>query len=231
MERYVLHHPLRWAPPAPCGKRDPANTELRAKGRAPAMHLFEALRGRRLPRATRAGNRHAPQPRRPMACPRYTARVYRMNPGLPPPPQHKRFSPKRELRHQGALYKEMARDSAPCHMAGMEIKDLGLLGGHLAEMGGNEARRTNSGWRKRWTPSCIGDSPPSIAPEGWGPKEGGNATSPLNSRGSPNKGGQNQKSKPPLGVTMMPLGAPSISKYGSLVQPDTQIVALRAHCA
>ena len=69
----------------------------------------------------------------------------------------------------------------------------------------------------------------SIAPEGWGPKEGGNATSPLHSRGSPNKGGQ--KSKPPLGVTMMPLGAPSISKYGSLVRPDAQIVALRAHCA
>ena len=55
--------------------------------------------------------------------------------------------------------------------------------------------------------------------------------SPLHSPGSPNKGGQNQKSKPPLGVTMMPLGAPSISKYGSLVRPDTQIVALRAHCA
>ena len=71
----------------------------------------------------------------------------------------------------------------------------------------------------------------SIAPEGWGPKEGGNATSPLHSRGSPNKGGQNQKSKPPLGVTMMPLGAPSISKYGSLVRPHAQIVALRAHCA
>ena len=28
---------------------------------------------------------------------------------------------------------------------------------------------------------------------------------------------------------MMPLGAPSISKYGSLVRPDAQIVALRAH--
>ena len=128
----------------------------------------------------------------------------------------------------------------------------------------------------------------SIAPEGWGPKEGGNATSPLHSRGSPkegeqnqkskptlgvtmmhhatkrgfkdcpgflnstgrlgakrgrkcyvtlafsgvpNKGGQNQKSKPTLRVTMMPLGAPSITKYGSLVRPGTQIVALRAHCA
>ena len=33
--------------------------------------------------------------------------------------------------------------------------------------------------------------------------------------------------KSPLGVTMMPLGAPSISKYGSLVRPDAQIVALR----
>ena len=29
---------------------------------------------------------------------------------------------------------------------------------------------------------------------------------------------------------MMPLGAPSISKYGSLVRPYAQIVALRAHC-
>ena len=28
----------------------------------------------------------------------------------------------------------------------------------------------------------------SIAPDGWGPKEGGNATSPLHSRGSPTKG-------------------------------------------
>ena len=65
----------------------------------------------------------------------------------------------------------------------------------------------------------------------WGPKEGGNATSPLHSWGSPNKGGQNQKPKPPLGVTMMPLGAPSISKYGSLVRLDALIVALRAHCA
>ena len=125
----------------------------------------------------------------------------------------------------------------------------------------------------------------SIAPEGWGPKEGGNTTSPLHSRGSPNNGGQNQKSKrtpgvtmmhhatkrgfkdcpgflnstgrlgpkrgrkcyitpafsgvpnkggqnqnskPTLRVTMMPLGAPSISKYGSLVRPDAQRVALRA---
>ena len=50
----------------------------------------------------------------------------------------------------------------------------------------------------------------SIAPEGWGPKEGGNATSPLHSRGSPNNGGQNQKSKPTLGVTMMLL----VSKRG-----------------
>ena len=52
-------------------------------------------------------------------------------------------------------------------------------------------------------------------------KEGGNAMSPLHSRGSPNKRGQNQKSKPPLRVTMMPLGAPSISKYGSLVRPNS----------
>ena len=49
--------------------------------------------------------------------------------------------------------------------------------------------------------------------------------------GGPNKGEQNQKSKPTLRVTVMPLGAPSISKYGSLVRPRAQIVALRAHCA
>ena len=42
---------------------------------------------------------------------------------------------------------------------------------------------------------------------------------------------KSQKSKHTLGVTMMPLGAPSISKYGSLVPPDAQMVALRAHCA
>ena len=42
----------------------------------------------------------------------------------------------------------------------------------------------------------------SIAPQGWGPKEGGNATSPLHSRGSPTKP-QNQKSKCTLGVTIM----------------------------
>ena len=150
----------------------------------------------------------------------------------------------------------------------------------------------------------------SMAPEVWAPKEGGNAMSPLHSRGSPNKGwtksevktsardhhgaprgpscliiwvssmaptpnsrghttkrgfkdcpgflnstgrlgpkkrrkcyvtpafsgipkqrGTKSEVKPPLGVTMMPLGAPSISKYGSLVRPDAQIVALRARCA
>ena len=49
--------------------------------------------------------------------------------------------------------------------------------------------------------------------------------------GVPNKKGQNHKSKPALRVTMMPPGAPSISKYGSLVRPDAQIVALRVHCA
>ena len=69
----------------------------------------------------------------------------------------------------------------------------------------------------------------SIAPEG--PKEVGNASSPLHSQGSPTKGGQNQKSKALLGVTMMPLGAPRVSKYGSLVRLDAQIVAVRAHCA
>ena len=63
-----------------------------------------------------------------------------------------------EMKDLGLLRGHLARDSAPCRVAGMKIKDLDLLGGHLAEMGGNEAGRTNSGWRKRWTPSCIGDS-------------------------------------------------------------------------
>ena len=63
----------------------------------------------------------------------------------------------------------------------------------------------------------------SIALEGWGPKEGGNATSPLHSRGSPTKGIKSE-------VKMYARGhndAPSISKYGSLVQPGAQIAALR----
>ena len=63
----------------------------------------------------------------------------------------------------------------------------------------------------------------SIAPEGWGPKEGGNATSPLHSRGFPTKGTK-------AGLKTYARGhndAPSISKYGSLVQPNAQIAALR----
>ena len=64
-----------------------------------------------------------------------------------------------------------------------------------------------------------------------GPKRGRKCYITPAFSGVPNKGGQNQNSKPPLGVTMMPLGAPSISKYGSLVRPGAQIVALRAHCA
>ena len=57
-----------------------------------------------------------------------------------------------------------------------------------------------------------------------GPKRGRKCYITPAFSGVPNKGGQNQNSKPPLGVTMMPLGAPSISKYGSLVRPDAQIV-------
>ena len=64
-----------------------------------------------------------------------------------------------------------------------------------------------------------------------GPKRGRKCYITPAFSGVPNKGGQNQNSKPPLRVTMMPLGAPSISKYGSLVRPGAQIVALRAHCA
>ena len=41
--------------------------------------------------------------------------------------------------------------------------------------------------------------------------------------GRPKRREQKQKSNPTPGVTMMPLGAPSISKYGSLVLPDAHI--------
>ena len=61
-----------------------------------------------------------------------------------------------------------------------------------------------------------------------GPKRGQKCYITPAFSGVPNKGGQNQKSKPPLQVT---IGAPSISNYGSLVRPDAQIVALRAHGA
>ena len=61
-----------------------------------------------------------------------------------------------------------------------------------------------------------------------GPKRGRKCYITPAFSGVPNKGGQNQNSKPPLRVTMMPRGAPSISKYGSLVRPDAQIVSLRA---
>ena len=37
--------------------------------------------------------------------------------------------------------------------------------------------------------------------------------------------------KPPLGVTMMPLGAPSISKYGSLGRPNAQVGGMFARRA
>ena len=63
----------------------------------------------------------------------------------------------------------------------------------------------------------------SISPEGWGPKEGGNAMSPLHSRGSPTKETKSEVKTYARGHH----DAPSISKYGSLVQPDAQIVALR----
>ena len=62
----------------------------------------------------------------------------------------------------------------------------------------------------------------SIAPEGWGPKEGGNATSPLHSRGSPT----NETKSEVETYTRGHHDAPSISKCGSLVQPGAQIAAL-----
>ena len=49
--------------------------------------------------------------------------------------------------------------------------------------------------------------------------------------GVPNKAAPNHNSKPPSWVTYMPLGAPSISTYGSLVRLDAEIVALRGRCA
>ena len=51
-------------------------------------------------------------------------------------------------------------------------------------------------------------------------KEGGIATQPL---GSPNKGTKSEVKTYTRGNN----DAPSISKYGSLVRPDAQIVALR----
>ena len=62
----------------------------------------------------------------------------------------------------------------------------------------------------------------SIAPEGWGPKEGGNATSPLHSRGSPTNETKSEVKTYARGHH----DAPSISKCGSLVQPGAQIAAL-----
>ena len=55
-----------------------------------------------------------------------------------------------------------------------------------------------------------------------GPKEGGNATSPLHSRGSPTKGTKSEVKTCARGHNE----APRISKDGSLVQPDAQIAAL-----
>ena len=62
----------------------------------------------------------------------------------------------------------------------------------------------------------------SIAPEGWGPKEGGNATSSLHSRGSPTKETKSEVKTYARGHH----DAPSISKCGSLVQPGAQIATL-----
>ena len=62
----------------------------------------------------------------------------------------------------------------------------------------------------------------SIAPEGWGPKEGGNATSPLHSRGSPTRETKSEVKTYAGGHH----DAPSISKCGSLVQPSAQIARL-----
>ena len=44
------------------------------------------------------------------------------------------------------------------------VKDKGPLGGNLTlccavEMEGNQVASLNLGWQRRWTPSCIADSP------------------------------------------------------------------------
>ena len=44
------------------------------------------------------------------------------------------------------------------------VKDQGPLGGNLTmcwavKMEGSEVANLNLGWQKRWTPSCIADSP------------------------------------------------------------------------
>ena len=98
-----------------------------------------------------------------------------------------------------------------------------LLGG--PKEGGNATSLLHSwgspnkeGQNQKWLPHpcLLGD-----------PKEGGSATSPLRSRRSPNKGTQSEVKTYARGNN----DAPSVSKYGSLVRPNAQIVALCAHCA
>ena len=61
-----------------------------------------------------------------------------------------------------------------------------------------------------------------------GPKRGGKCYVTPAFSGIPKQRGTKLQVKTSAGVTMMPLGAPSISKYGSLARPHAQIVALRA---
>ena len=64
-----------------------------------------------------------------------------------------------------------------------------------------------------------------IAPEGWGPKEGGNATSPLHSRGCPTQGTKSEVKTYARGHH----DAPRISKYGSLT-PTRGAMQQRVDC-
>ena len=57
----------------------------------------------------------------------------------------------------------------------------------------------------------------------WMGRSWGGGTSPLHSRGSPTKGTKSEVKTYARGHN----DAPSISKYGCLVQPDAQIAALR----
>ena len=61
---------------------------------------------------------------------------------------------------------------------------------HACILGNPQTKGTKSEMATKSATKIVPVS--SIAPKGWGTKEGGNDTSPLHSRGSPDKGGQNQ---------------------------------------
>ena len=83
-------------------------------------------------------------------------------------------------------------------------------------------RLPNPNSRGHATKRGFKDCPGSLdSTRGLGPKEGRNATSPLHSQGSPTKRTKSDVKTYAWGHN----DAPSISKYGSLVQRDAQIAA------